>query len=171
VFLGCWVSLDEQDQLCEVSLDRSAIEEVSRPSEQQIDSIFQACKSRINPTINKLLTWLLSAISESRYAVKEMHPLILSSRLISKHHPRLLNNPRNVLDQGATRRWWHGARAELRKALQDHDADLVIPRRRSTHSNSPTTSTRMLPHLKAPPVQKEFPQPPSLLCPKSIPHS
>ncbi|PVH70493.1 hypothetical protein DL98DRAFT_577855, partial [Cadophora sp. DSE1049] len=42
VFLGCWVSLDEQDQLCEVSLDRSAIEEASRPSEQQIDSIFQA---------------------------------------------------------------------------------------------------------------------------------
>ena len=181
VFLGCWVSLDEQDRLCEVSLDRSAIEEVSRPSEQQIDSIFQACKSRINPTINKLLTWLLSAISESRYAVKEMHPLILSSysitspplpsRLMSKHHPRLLNDPRNVLDQGATREWWHGARAELRKALQDNDADLVIPRRRSTRSDSPTTSTRMLPHLKAPPVQKEFPQPPSLLCPKSIPHS
>jgi hypothetical protein len=56
VFLGCWVSLDKQDRLCEVSLDRSAVKEVSRPSEQQIDSIFQACKSCMNPTINKLLT-------------------------------------------------------------------------------------------------------------------
>jgi len=79
VFLGCWVSLDEQDQLCEVSLDRSAIEEVSRPSEQQIDSIFQVCKSRMNATINELLSWLLSAIPELRCAVKEMRLLILSS--------------------------------------------------------------------------------------------
>ena len=127
VFLGCWVSLDEQDRLCEVSLDRSATKEVSGPSEQQIDSIFQACKSCTNPTINKLLTRLLSAISESRSAVKEMHPLILSSysttspplpsRLMSKHRPKLLNDPRNVLDQGATRGWWHGARAEPGKAL------------------------------------------------------
>ncbi len=181
VFLGCWVSLDEQDRLCEVSLDRSATEEVSRPSEQQIDSIFQACKSCTNPTINKLLTRLLSAISESRSAVKEMHPLILSSysttspplpsRLMSKHRPKLLNGPRNVLGHGATRGWWHGARAEPRKALQDNDADLVIPRRRSTPSDSPTTSTRMLPHLKAPPAQKVFPQPPSLLYSKSMPHS
>jgi hypothetical protein len=45
MFLGCWVSLDEQDRLCEVSLDSSTIEEVSGPSDQQIDSIFQACKS------------------------------------------------------------------------------------------------------------------------------
>ncbi|CZR52935.1 uncharacterized protein PAC_02813 [Phialocephala subalpina] len=46
VFLGCWVSLDEQDRLCEVSLDRSAVEEVSGPSDQQIDSIFQAFEIR-----------------------------------------------------------------------------------------------------------------------------
>ena len=52
VFLGCWVSVDEQDQLCEVSLAKSAFEEVSRPSEQQIDSIFQARKSHMNPRIN-----------------------------------------------------------------------------------------------------------------------
>jgi hypothetical protein len=45
VFLGCWVSLDEQDRLCEVSLDSSTVEEVSGPPDQQIDSIFQACKS------------------------------------------------------------------------------------------------------------------------------
>merc|ERR1712093_582810 len=44
VFLGCWVSVDEQDQLCEVSLDKSAFKEVSIPSEQQIDSIFQALR-------------------------------------------------------------------------------------------------------------------------------
>ncbi|KAF8850019.1 hypothetical protein BDZ45DRAFT_680080 [Acephala macrosclerotiorum] len=42
LFLGCWVSLDEQDRLCEVSLDSSTVEEVSGPSDQQIDSIFQA---------------------------------------------------------------------------------------------------------------------------------
>ncbi|PMD61947.1 uncharacterized protein K444DRAFT_662122 [Hyaloscypha bicolor E] len=42
VFLGCWVSLDEQDRLCEVSLDSSIVEEVSGLSDQQIDSIFQA---------------------------------------------------------------------------------------------------------------------------------
>ena len=181
VFLGCWVSLDEQDRLCEVSLDRSTTKEVSRPSKQQIDSSFQAYKSYTNPTINKFLTRLLSAISESRYAVKEMHPLILSSysttspplpsRLMSKDRPKLLNDPRNVLDQGVTRGWWHRARVELRKALQDNDADLVIPRRRSTRSHSPTTLTRILPHLKAPPVQKVFPQPPSLLSPESISYS
>jgi len=45
VFLGCWMSLDEQDRLCEVSLDSYTVEEVSGPSDQQIDSIFQACKS------------------------------------------------------------------------------------------------------------------------------
>ena len=52
MFLGCWVSVDEQDQLCEVSLDKSAFKEVSIPSEQQIDSIFQARKSHMNPRIN-----------------------------------------------------------------------------------------------------------------------
>ncbi|PVH71241.1 hypothetical protein DL98DRAFT_597090, partial [Cadophora sp. DSE1049] len=46
VFLGCWVSVDEQDQLCEVSLDKSAFEEVSGPSKQQIDTIFQALEVR-----------------------------------------------------------------------------------------------------------------------------
>ncbi|CZR67229.1 uncharacterized protein PAC_17128 [Phialocephala subalpina] len=46
VFLGCWVSLDEQDRLCEVSLDSSTVEEVSGPSDQQIDSIFQAFEIR-----------------------------------------------------------------------------------------------------------------------------
>ena len=45
VFLGCWVSLDEQDRLREVSLDSSTVEEVSGPPDQQIDSIFQAYKS------------------------------------------------------------------------------------------------------------------------------
>ncbi|KAG9229916.1 hypothetical protein BJ875DRAFT_521667 [Amylocarpus encephaloides] len=42
VSLSCWVSLDEHDRLCKVSLDRSTVEEVSRPSEQQVDSTFQA---------------------------------------------------------------------------------------------------------------------------------
>ncbi|CZR52920.1 uncharacterized protein PAC_02797 [Phialocephala subalpina] len=46
VFLGCWVSLDEQDRLCEVSLDSSTVEEISGPSDQQIDSIFQAFEIR-----------------------------------------------------------------------------------------------------------------------------
>jgi hypothetical protein len=39
VFLGCWVSLDEQDRLCEVTLDKSAIEEVSRNASGQGHSI------------------------------------------------------------------------------------------------------------------------------------
>jgi hypothetical protein len=127
VFLGCWVSLDEQDRLCEVSLDRSAIE-VSRLSAQQIDSIFQACKSPMNLAINKLLTCLLSVVTESRYAVKEMHPPILllylttspllQSRLMSIRRPRLLlNDLGNVFGLGAMREWRHGARAKPRSAL------------------------------------------------------
>lgn len=44
VFLGCWVFLDEQDRFCEVSVDKSTIEEVCGPSDQEIDRIFQACK-------------------------------------------------------------------------------------------------------------------------------
>lgn len=159
VFLGCWVSLDEQDRLCEVSLDRSAVEEVSGPSEQQIDSIFQACKSPVNPAINRLLTCPLSVTTESRYAVREMHPLILSSystttppllsRLMSIHRPRLLlNDPGNVFGQRATQEWRHGARVEQGRSLhRDVEADFVrIPRkRRPSRSASQTIPTTVHP--------------------------
>ena len=127
VFLGCWVSLDEQDRLCEVSLDSSAVEGVSGPSDQQINSIFQACKSPMKSTINRLLSYLLSVTIESRYAAREMYPPILSSysktsplrsRLMPTHPPRLLlKDPKNVLDQRVTREWRHGAQAEPRRAF------------------------------------------------------
>jgi hypothetical protein len=85
VFLGYWVSLDEQDRVCEVSLDRSTVEEVSEPSDQQIDYTFQACKSPIGSAMNRLLSCLLSVAVESRYAAKEMYRPILS--LYSKIAP------------------------------------------------------------------------------------
>ncbi|PVH71593.1 hypothetical protein DL98DRAFT_596812 [Cadophora sp. DSE1049] len=82
VLLGCWVSLDEQDRFCEVSVDRSAIEEVSSPSEQQIDSIFQ------------------ESISES--SILGDAPSVTVTLMSIQPH-KLLNNLRNVLGQGATR--------------------------------------------------------------------
>ena len=102
VFLGCWVSLDEQDRLCKVSLDSSTVE-VSGPSNRQIDTIFQACRSPMKFVMSKLLTYLLSVTIESRFAAREMRPLTrssysknplpLRSRLMLRHRVRaLLNN-------------------------------------------------------------------------------
>jgi hypothetical protein len=117
VFLGCWVSLDAQDQVCEVSLDSSAAEEVSDPSDQQIDSIFQACKYPIKSAINKLLSCFLSVAIELRYAAEEINHLILllyskvapSLTLYLMLTPRLrVLRQRNVLSQ-ITQEWRHGA--------------------------------------------------------------
>ena len=159
MFLGCWVSLDEQDQLCKVSLDSSTIEGVSRPSNQQIDSIFQACKSPMKSTINRLLSYLLSVTIESRYTTREMYPPILSSysktspplrsRLMPTHLPRvLLKDPKNVLNQRVTWEWQHRARIEPRRAFHpDIEVDLIRIRcRRSTHSASQMILTIVLLH-------------------------
>ena len=162
VFLGCWISLDEQDRLCEVSLD-SSVDEVSGPSDQQIDSIFQACKSPMKSVINRPLTYLLSVTIESRYAAREMYPPILSSysktsppfrsRLILANHPGVLHNyPRNVLGQTVIQEWQHGARVEPRRAFhRDIEVDLFgIPRRRSTRSASQTILATVLLHPESP---------------------
>ena len=50
---------------------------------------------------------------------------------MSIHPYKLLNTLRNALGQGATQGWRDRAYAELREALQDNDADLIIPHRRS----------------------------------------
>jgi hypothetical protein len=66
VFLGCWASLDEQDRLCEASLDSSTVE-VSGSSDQQIDSIFQACMS---PMKSDTQTTDLSLVPHHRVEIR-----------------------------------------------------------------------------------------------------